>query len=92
MTQDDQIMVMLGALDLVRERLQLDFLIEDLKTDIGKVDYYDYAERTAKAWLVRELSGEETIVPLDTIGKASAMPTGYASSSHCQNAGQNSSP
>jgi hypothetical protein len=74
MTKDDQIMVMLGALDLVRKRVHLDFLIEDLKTDIGKADYYDYAERTAKAWLVRELSGEETIVPLDTTGKASAIP------------------
>ena len=74
MTKDDQIMVMLGAFDLVRERLRLDFLIEDLKTDIGQADYYDYAERIAKAWLVKKLSGEETTVPLDTVGNASAIP------------------
>jgi hypothetical protein len=74
MTKDDQIMVMLGALDLIREHLRLDFLIEDLRTDIGKVDYYDYAERSAKAWLVGELSGEETAVPLDTVGNSSAIP------------------
>jgi hypothetical protein len=74
MTKDDQIMVMLGALDLIREHLRLDFLIEDLRTDIGKVDYYDYAERSAKAWLVEELSGEETTVPLDTVGNSSAIP------------------
>jgi hypothetical protein len=69
MTQDDQIMVMLGALDIVRERLHLDFLIEDLKADIGKVDYYDYAERTAKAWLVRELGGGDIAVPLAAMEK-----------------------
>jgi hypothetical protein len=74
MTKDDQIMVMLGALDLVRQRLRLDFLIEDLKTDIGGVDYYDYAERSAKAWLVMELSGEEIAVPLDPNGKGPAIP------------------
>lgn len=74
MTKDDQIMVMLGALDLVRERLSLDFLIEDLKTDIRGVDYYDYAERSAKAWLVMELSGAEMAVPLDPNGKAPAIP------------------
>ena len=49
-------------------------LIEDLKTDIGGVDYYDYAERSAKAWLVMELSGEEMTVPLDPNGKARAIP------------------
>ncbi len=74
MTKDDQLMVMLGALDLIREHIRLDFLIEDLKTDIGKVDYYDYAERTAKAWLVRELSGAEMPVPLDPNGKVPEIP------------------
>lgn len=74
MTKDDQIMVMLGALDLVRECLHLDFLLEDLKTDIGNVDYYDYAERSAKAWLVRELGGEDIAVPLDRNGKDPAIP------------------
>jgi hypothetical protein len=75
MTKDDQIMVMLGAFDLVRERLRLDFLIEELKMDIGRVDYYDYAERSAKAWLVKELDGEEMAVPLDPHGKGPANPT-----------------
>lgn len=69
MTKDDQIMVMLGALDLIREHLRLDFLIEELKSDIGKADYYDYAERAAKAWLVRELSGREIAVSPDPAGQ-----------------------
>jgi hypothetical protein len=75
MTKDDQIMVMLGAFDLVRERLRLDFLIEELKVDIGRADYYDYAERSAKAWLVRELGGEDVTVALDPHGKGPAFPT-----------------
>lgn len=62
MTKEDQILVMLEAFDLVRERLRLDFLIEELITDIGRVDYYDCAERSAKAWLVRELGGEDMTV------------------------------
>jgi hypothetical protein len=74
MTKDDQIMVMLGAFDIVRERLRLDFLIEELKMDIGRVDYYDYAERNAKAWLVKELDGEDMAVPLDPDGKGPAIP------------------
>jgi hypothetical protein len=75
MTKDDQIIVLLGAFDLVRERLRLDFLIEELKLDIGRVDYYDHAERSAKAWLVRELGGEDVTVPLDPHGKSPAIPT-----------------
>lgn len=75
MTKDDQITVMLEAFDIVRERLRLDFLIEELKMDIGRVDYYDYAERTAKAWLVKELDGEDMAVPLDPDGKDPAIPT-----------------
>ena len=75
MTKDDQIMVMLEAFDLVRERLRLDFLIEELSMDIEKADYYDCAERSAKAWLVRELGGADMTVPLNRNGKASAIPT-----------------
>jgi hypothetical protein len=75
MTKDDQIMVMLGAFDLVRERLRLDFLIEEIKVDIGRADYYDYAERSAKAWLVKELAGEDVAVPLDPHGEGAAIPT-----------------
>lgn len=74
MSKDDQIMVMLGALDLIRERLDLDFLIEELKTDIGLVDHYDYAERSAKAWLVKELADEKISVPLDTNIKVPEIP------------------
>jgi hypothetical protein len=75
MTKNDQITVMLEAFDIVRERLCLDFLIEELKMDIGRVDYYDYAERSAKAWLVKELDGEDMAVPLDPYGKGPAIPT-----------------
>jgi hypothetical protein len=75
MTKDDQIMVMLGAFDLVRERLRLDFLIEELKVDIRRVDYYDHAERSAKAWLVKELAGEDVTIPLDPHGESPAIPT-----------------
>ena len=75
MTEGDQIMVMLESFELVRERLCLDFLIEELRTDIGRTDYYDYAERSAKAWLVKELSGEETDVPSGPHGKDPAIPT-----------------
>jgi hypothetical protein len=75
MTKDDQIMVMLGAFDLVRERLHLDFLIEEIKADIGRVDYYDYAERSAKAWLIKELGGEDVAIPPDSHGGGPAIPT-----------------
>jgi hypothetical protein len=74
MTKDDQIMVMLEAFDLVRECLRLDFLIEELKADIGKADYYDYAERSAKAWLVKELGGEDMTVPLDSPVNSPGIP------------------
>jgi hypothetical protein len=75
MTKDDQIMVMLEAFDLVRECLHLDFLIEELKADIGRADYYDYAERSAMAWLVKELGGEDVGVPRDPHGEGPAIPT-----------------
>lgn len=64
MTKEDQILVMLEAFDLVRKRLRLDFLIEELMTDVGRVDYYDCAERSAKAWLARDLGGEDMAVPV----------------------------